>query len=775
MNKYLLTLTLLLGVFFQVTAATVTWDGGGDGISWLDPLNWDTDAIPTMADDVDLDGQSVTLSGSTQVLRVFVDGSATFTVDAGATLTVNNNALAADGNGALEVQGSATLVNNGTISVANTAGTNNGHGYYNKGTTTNNGTITIDGINVHGLYVVAGTFTNAATGSITVTNVGMTDTAGDNVYVDDANSGTLFGNLVNDGTITVMSTSGDHAIYVNDNSTFDNNAVINLSKVGPAGDDAIATEDGGIFNNNANGVITINSSQDHGMTGKNGVFNNNAGGTINIDAVDNEQIFLDNTTTFTNSGIINLTDAGDVALYVTDQSTFTNAATGVITITASADHAVYIDGNSSGGGATLVNSGIITVDGAGGGTSSDGVRMGEIASMTNNAGASLIINNAGADGIQMDGNTTFDNSGAINIDGTKAGEEALELVSGSTFNNLVGGTYTVANCGDDGIEINNGATLNNDGDIRIDGSADQDIETFTGFTFVNSATATFGPGSSPGDLITKGDWALGASTTTFEIDGLAPGTDYDQIVNGDNAHTLTITGATADLVWGFVPAVGDCFKIIDGSGTVAGTFASVTSSNSAISYEVDYANNSDEVRICVLAILPVELTSFEGKIENATSLLSWQTQTEQDNDYFEVQHSTDGREFSTIGMVQGNGTTQDVQNYDYTHKNVTSVDNYYRLRQVDFDGDFEHSEIIYLKNDTRDTPVVIYPNPARDLITYDGAAATLTFFDIQGKQIMQQVANERTTIDISVLNSGVYTIEILTNTGAKTFEKLIKK
>lgn len=769
MNKFLLILTLVVGGYFQLTAATVTWDGGGDGINWTDPMNWDTDALPTMADDVDLDGQSVTLTASTQVQRVFVDGSAVFTVDAGVTLTIDG--FAGDDEG-LEIQGSATLINDGTISISNLPGTN-ADGLYNKGTSTNNGTIMIDGIGQHGIYVVAGLFTNSATGVITVTNIGQDDGDSDYVYVDDANSGTLFGTFTNDGTVTLNMTTADDGIHVNDDATFNNNTTVIINATG--GDEGIYVEDGGMFNNNSGGTITVNSTGDHAISGKSGgIFNNNMGGTIDIGAITDEQIFLDDVTLFNNAGIINLTDATDIALYVTDASVFTNMATGEVNITNPTDHGIYLDGNGNATGASVINSGTMTVTGGAG--SSDAVRLGETAAMTNNAGASLIINSAGADGIQMDGNTTFDNSGTISIDGTGAGSEALELVSGSTFNNLAGGMYMVANCGDDGIEINGGAVLNNDGDIRIDGSADQDIETFAGFTFVNSATATFAPGSSPGDLITKGDWDLGASTTTFEITGTAPIADYDQIVNGDNAHTLTISSATAHLDWGaFVPAVGNCFKIIDGSGTVVGPFAAVTSSNAGITYTVDYASNTDEVEICVTAVLPVELSYFEGKIQNSSNILAWATLTEQNNDYFEVQYSANGREFSILDMVAGKGTTTEIQNYEYTHKSVTSSDNYYRLKQVDFDGDFEYSDIIYLQNDTRDTPIAIYPNPARELVTYDGAAATLTFFDIQGRKVMQQIATERTAIDISTLGSGVYTIEILTSTGERTFEKLIKE
>ncbi len=101
---------------------------------------------------------------------------------------------------------------------------------------------------------------------------------------------------------------------------------------------------------------------------------------------------------------------------------------------------------------------------------------------------------------------------------------------------------------------------------------------------------------------------------------------------------------------------------------------------------------------------------------------------------------------------------------------------YPRLKQVDFDGAFEYSDIIYLKYEEDNTPVIIYPNPANESLTYEGTAATLTFYDIQGRQVLSQVTTtEKTTVDISNLRHGVYTIEIITNTGQIIFEKLVKE
>lgn len=113
--------------------------------------------------------------------------------------------------------------------------------------------------------------------------------------------------------------------------------------------------------------------------------------------------------------------------------------------------------------------------------------------------------------------------------------------------------------------------------------------------------------------------------------------------------------------------------------------------------------------------LPVELLTFSGKIEDSKAILTWQTTTELNNDYFEVQHSTNGKDFETVGTVQGSGNSNEVITYNFTHKSPELGLNYYRLKQVDFDGTVELHEIIQLENNAGRTvngmEVSTYPNP----------------------------------------------------------------
>ncbi len=94
-------------------------------------------------------------------------------------------------------------------------------------------------------------------------------------------------------------------------------------------------------------------------------------------------------------------------------------------------------------------------------------------------------------------------------------------------------------------------------------------------------------------------------------------------------------------------------------------------------------------------IIPVELSSFTAETNDNSVLLSWSTATETNNQGFEIERKLKNQEWITIGFVNGNGTTTEIQNYSY-------VDDYsqmpyegtalYRLKQIDYNGDYDYSE-----------------------------------------------------------------------------------
>ena len=97
--------------------------------------------------------------------------------------------------------------------------------------------------------------------------------------------------------------------------------------------------------------------------------------------------------------------------------------------------------------------------------------------------------------------------------------------------------------------------------------------------------------------------------------------------------------------------------------------------------------------------LPVELIDFYAEVES-TIQLKWSTATEINNDYFIIERSEDGFYFYEIDKVDGNGNTNDITNYSYQDKFPASAIEFYRLKQVDYNGDFEYFNAIRIENTT---------------------------------------------------------------------------
>lgn len=100
----------------------------------------------------------------------------------------------------------------------------------------------------------------------------------------------------------------------------------------------------------------------------------------------------------------------------------------------------------------------------------------------------------------------------------------------------------------------------------------------------------------------------------------------------------------------------------------------------------------------VTAPLPVDLLSFEGKQSLKGVTLRWETAWEEGNSHFVVERSLNGiKAFEEVGMVAGQGTTDKLQYYDWTDPDIKTWMHgsvYYRLRQVDFNGQFEYSRVV---------------------------------------------------------------------------------
>ncbi|MEM1325600.1 MAG: T9SS type A sorting domain-containing protein [Bacteroidota bacterium] len=172
------------------------------------------------------------------------------------------------------------------------------------------------------------------------------------------------------------------------------------------------------------------------------------------------------------------------------------------------------------------------------------------------------------------------------------------------------------------------------------------------------------------------------------------------------------------------------------------------------------------------AILPVELLSFNAKVEGQTSLLTWRTASEVNNKGSFVERSQNGKVWKDLGFVAGAGSTLEQQSYAFVDVQPLVGLNYYRLRQVDLpgsqaghDGTFEYSEIKAINFDGKDNTFEVFPNPTSDLLQIQFASSSiehpqLAIFDLNGRLFWSQDYLSKEGIDIRHLAAGTYVLRV---------------
>jgi hypothetical protein len=167
---------------------------------------------------------------------------------------------------------------------------------------------------------------------------------------------------------------------------------------------------------------------------------------------------------------------------------------------------------------------------------------------------------------------------------------------------------------------------------------------------------------------------------------------------------------------------------------------------------------------CTPPALPVELTTFQGRLINKAVHLTWQTASEENNEGFEIERSSNGQDWEIIGFVQGNGTTMEVFNYEFIDNQPSNGTNYYRLKQLDYDGSFEYSDVLNIEYRTRNIEYRIFPNPANDFLTIEiEEPTTFQILNAQGQEVLARTLDHTENIDIAHLPAGIYWVKILNN------------
>lgn len=269
----------------------------------------------------------------------------------------------------------------------------------------------------------------------------------------------------------------------------------------------------------------------------------------------------------------------------------------------------------------------------------------------------------------------------------------------------------------------------------------------------------------------------GSSGNSARI-GLSWGTESEVSANSTERESLQV------MVWNTPTA--SRWGNFGGSGFSSGHTQSQGSFSAALS-------NPFSERIVTLGStatanpLPIELAWFKGEIVGDQAYLYWKTESELNNDYFEVQRSREGGEFAVIGKVEGNGTTKNAIEYMYEDASLQFGKNYYRLKQVDFDGKSSFSNTIVLEyTGISQLGLKVFPNPTKytninlKVSSSHSDVTMVRLFDLTGKIVYKEELNaeqigSEIQIKTNTLKSGMYVLEVMQGKGRATQRLIIQE
>ncbi|MEP6466648.1 MAG: T9SS type A sorting domain-containing protein [Parafilimonas sp.] len=180
-------------------------------------------------------------------------------------------------------------------------------------------------------------------------------------------------------------------------------------------------------------------------------------------------------------------------------------------------------------------------------------------------------------------------------------------------------------------------------------------------------------------------------------------------------------------------------------------------------------------------ILPVNMFNFGGFVKDNKAYLNWSTATESNNKGFSIERSKDGRNFTSVGFVNGAGNSSLVRNYTYTDltlKDINVTTTYYRLKQVDLDGKFSYSNVLSL-NLKNILQWKLYPNPVKNIATVELNLTAPSKVNVQvisrdGKMVINSdkgvlgQGTQQVFINTQGLATGSYIVRIKTDTAIYT-------
>jgi hypothetical protein len=297
----------------------------------------------------------------------------------------------------------------------------------------------------------------------------------------------------------------------------------------------------------------------------------------------------------------------------------------------------------------------------------------------------------------------------------------------------------------------------------------------------SSASLTLGASGNLKTLTTSNNTTLSVSGTLTIWGDLAVNNDIIWNVTGNviikgnvnlgNNGTITVGGSGTVQVDGNFVGGSNTTLAVNGNVTIAGSLTvgngSIASGGGTVTVGGSCTDGTSP-SFCGTGPLPVSLLFFTGKLENNQVITNWATASELNFDYFEVERSQDGKDFSTIGKIGGNGTSYVRHDYTFTDEKPMIGANYYRLKSVDFDGYFEYFKVAVV-DFSNAKAFSISPNPTNGIsiqfnLNFIPTGNTIILvYDNLGDLIHRMIPSEHSEIleFPESLKSGVYYAKII--------------
>jgi len=199
------------------------------------------------------------------------------------------------------------------------------------------------------------------------------------------------------------------------------------------------------------------------------------------------------------------------------------------------------------------------------------------------------------------------------------------------------------------------------------------------------------------------------------------------------------------------------------------TVSAVSSIENAYNSSLTVSSTGFVANIC--GVLPVNLVAFNAELQKNYVQVNWQTVTETNTSYFNIQRSTNGVNFTNIDRATAAGNSNAVHNYTYSDTKIADIGNisilYYRLQTVDADGALTVSKIVPVRIPAKPVSLLAWPNPVKDKLqlrmpNFTGNAI-VHIYDVAGKVVYNSTTTTYNTdmiINTANLKAGTYFLQV---------------